>query len=84
MLRGKVTLAETGDPIDGAVVLLLGTGAFTFTDGGSFEIANVPAGSYVVTAQREHLTTVQQDVTVVPGKRPASTSSSACRRCARR
>ena len=67
-LRGTVTLVENGDPIDGAVILLLGTGAFTFTDNGSFEITDVPPGAYVVTAQREHLTTVQQPVTVVAGE----------------
>ena len=67
-MRGSVTLAETGDPIDGAVILLLGTGAFTFTDDGVFEFTDIPAGSYVVTAQREHLATVRQEVTVAPGE----------------
>ncbi len=66
-LRGTVTLVENGDPIDGAVILILGTAAFTFTDDGVFEFTDVPAGSYVVTAQREHLTTVQETVTVAAG-----------------
>ena len=67
-LRGIVTLEETGDPIDGAVILILGTGGFTFTDDGVFEFTDVPAGEYVVTAQREHLTTVEQEVTVAAGE----------------
>ncbi len=67
-LRGTVTLVENGDPVDGAVILILGTGAFTFTDNGVFEFTDIPAGSYVVTAQREHLTTVQEPVTVAAGE----------------
>ena len=67
-LRGAVTLVENGDPVDGAVILILGTGAFTFTDDGAFEFTDLPAGSYVVTAQREHLTTVQESVTVAAGE----------------
>ena len=76
-VRGTVTLVENDDPVDGAVVLVLGAGAFTFTDEGTFEITSVPVGSYVVTAQREHLTTDRQTVTVctwtsapAPGARP--------------
>ena len=67
-VRGTVILEETGDPIDGAVILILGTGAFTFTDDGAFEFTDVPAGEYVVTAQREHLTTDQQPLTVAAGQ----------------
>ena len=67
-LRGTVTLVENGDPVDGAVILILGTGAFTFTDNGVFEFTDIPAGSYVVTAQREHLITVQESVAVAAGE----------------
>ena len=67
-LRGTVTLVETGGLIDGAIILILGTGAFTFTDDGTFEITGVPAGSYEVTAQRERLTTARQSVTVTAGE----------------
>ena len=67
-VRGTVILEETGDPVDGAVILILGTGAFTFTDDGAFEFTDVPAGEYVVSAQREHLATVQQPVTVAGGE----------------
>ena len=66
-LRGTVTLVETGGLIDGAIILILGTGAFTFTDDGTFEITGVPAGLYEVTAQREHLTTARRSVAVTAG-----------------
>ena len=67
-MRGTVTLVENGEPVDGVVILILGTGAFTFTDNGAFEFTNVPTGAYVVTAQREHLTTVQQPATIAAGE----------------
>ena len=67
-LRGTVTLVQNGGPVDGAVILVLGTGAFTFTDDGAFEFTNVPAGSYEVTAQREQLTTGRRTVTVTAGE----------------
>ena len=67
-LRGTVTLVENGGPVDGAVILVLGTGAFTFTDDGVFEITNVPAGAYEVTAERERLTAGRQTVAIAAGE----------------
>ena len=67
-VRGAVTLEENGGPVHGAVVLVVGSGAFALTDEeGMFEIDNVPAGSYEVLAQREHLTAGRQMMTVEPG-----------------
>ena len=64
-VRGTVTLAENGDPVHGAVILVVGSGAFALTDEqGAFEIGNVPPGSYEALAQREHLTAGRQTVTV--------------------
>ena len=67
-VRGTVTLAENGGPVDGALILIIGTGAFTFTDDGAFEFTNVPAGTYDVIAQREQLTAGFQTVTLVAGE----------------
>ena len=67
-VRGTVTLAENGGPVDGALILIIGTGAFTFTDDGTFEFTNVPAGTYDVIAQREQLTAGFQTVTLVAGE----------------
>ena len=67
-LRGSVILVETGDPVDGALIQIIGTGAFTFTDDGIFQFTNVPVGSYEVTAQREHLAAGRQTVTVAAGE----------------
>ena len=66
-MRGVVTLEENGDFVRGAVILVIGAGAFALTDErGGFEIDGVPAGSYEVVAQREHLTAGRQTVTVEP------------------
>ena len=68
IVRGTVTLEENGGPVHGAVVLVVGSGAFALTDEqGSFEIDDIPAGSYEVLAQREHLTAGRQMLTVDPG-----------------
>ena len=59
---------RNGGLIRGAVILVVGSGAFALTDAqGSFEIDGVPAGEYEVVAQREHLTAVRQTVLVEPG-----------------
>ena len=68
VVRGTVTLVENGDPVHGAVILVVGSGAVALTDDqGTFEIGNVPAGSYEVLAQREHLTAGRRMVTVDAG-----------------
>ena len=64
-IRGRVTFQTTGDPVAGAVVLVVGSGRTATTDQqGQFEIPNVSSGTYEVIAQREHLTTSRQRVTV--------------------
>ncbi len=67
-MRGTVTLMENGGPVDGALILIIGTGAFTFTDDGAFEFTNVPAGTYDVIAQREQLTAGFQAITIGGGE----------------
>lgn len=70
-VRGTVILAENGGPVDGALILIIGTGAFTFTDDGAFEFTNVPAGTYDVIAQREQLTAGYRSVTIGAGETAA-------------
>ena len=66
-VTGTVTLEATGDPVHGAVVLLIGLGQFTTTESdGSFTISDVPSGTYQLLVEREHLTAERQDVTVAP------------------
>jgi len=68
-VEGTVTLETTGDPVHGAVVLLIGLGQFTTTDAdGNFVIENVPSGSYQLLVEREHLTADRQDVHVADGE----------------
>ena len=65
---GRVTLTDNGGPVHGAVIVVVGAGALGLTDEqGAFEIDNVPAGSYEVIAQREHLTADRRMVTVAAG-----------------
>lgn len=66
-VRGTVTLVENSGLVDGAVILVLGTGAFALTQDGRFEISNVPVGSFQVTAQRNRLTAASRTVTVTAG-----------------
>lgn len=66
-IRGQVTFETTGDPVHGAVIVVVGAGRTATTDAdGGFEIRNVPAGTYELVAQREHLSTTRQSVTVQP------------------
>ena len=69
VVGGRVTLMENGGPVHGAVIVVVGAGAVGLTDEqGAFEIDNLPAGSYEVIAQREHLTADRQMVTVAAGE----------------
>ena len=66
-VHGTVTLQEDA-VVQGAVVLVVGTGRYTLSDElGRFVIDGVPAGSYEVLAQREHVTAGRQRVEVDPG-----------------
>ncbi len=65
-IHGRVTFETTGDPVHGAVVLVVGAGRTTTTDEqGRFVVQNVRPGTYEVLAQREHLSTTRQTVTVL-------------------
>ena len=68
-VRGSVTLVENGDPVHGALILVIGAGRFALTDErGAFEVDGLPAGEYEVLAQREHLTAERRMVTVAAGE----------------
>ena len=65
VLQGTVTLSETGEGVSGAVVLIIDTGSVTLTDGqGDFKIEGLTEGTYEVMAQREHLSTNHQIITI--------------------
>ena len=67
-VRGEVTFAASGEPVHGAVVLVLGPSLVALTEeDGVFEIQDVPAGTYEILAQREHLTAARQTVAVQAG-----------------
>ncbi len=67
-IAGRVTF-ENGDPVHGATVILVAARRQTTTsDDGKFEISGVPAGTYVVLAQRAQLSTARQTATVAAGQ----------------
>jgi len=67
-VRGQVTFTASGEPVHGAVVLVVGPSLVALTDAdGVFVVPAVPAGSYEILAQREHLTAARQTVTVQAG-----------------
>ena len=68
-VAGRVALADDGTPVHGAAVVVVGAGAVRLTDEqGEFTFDDMPAGSYEVVAQREHLTAGRQAVSVVAGQ----------------
>ena len=68
-IRGEVTFTASGEPVHGAVVLVVGPSLVALTDeNGIFEIPEVRSGTYEVLAQREHLTAARQTVTVPAGQ----------------
>jgi iron complex outermembrane recepter protein len=65
-IQGRITFQDTGDPVPGAYVMVVGTGRSARTDeNGRYEIRRVLPGTYDVLAQREHLTTARQRITVL-------------------
>ena len=70
---GRVTLAENGGPVHGAVIVVIGAGAVGLTDEeGRYAIDGIPAGSYELVAEREHLTAGRRPVTVAAGETTAT------------
>jgi iron complex outermembrane receptor protein len=68
-ISGKVTLGEGGEPVHGAAVILVNARRTTTTnDDGSFELLDVPPGTYEVLVQREHFGAARQTVTVTAGQ----------------
>ncbi|MDQ3170912.1 MAG: carboxypeptidase regulatory-like domain-containing protein, partial [Acidobacteriota bacterium] len=71
-ISGKVAL-ETGDPVHGALVIVIGSPRTATTgDDGTYTITGVAPGTYEVIAQREHLTTGRETVTVASGQASAA------------
>ena len=67
-VRGTVTHVENGGAVHGAVVLIVGPGLVALTgEQGEFLIEDVPAGTYEILAQREHLSAARQMITVASG-----------------
>jgi iron complex outermembrane recepter protein len=68
-IKGRAVLDATGDPLAGVTVFVVRLGKSVQTGrAGEFEIANVPPGSYQVMALREHLTSTDKTVEVLPGQ----------------
>lgn len=64
-IAGRVTIAENGEPVHGALVLIIELRRSTKTGwDGEYAFPNVPPGTYTILAQREHLATERQTVTV--------------------
>jgi iron complex outermembrane receptor protein len=68
-VSGRVVLAGDNSGVHGATIVIVGARRIATTaDDGSFDIQNVPEGSYEVIAQREHLSAGRQTVAVVAGQ----------------
>ena len=55
-IRGTVTFATSGERVHGATVLVVGIDVVLSGEDGEFSLESIPAGSYAILAQREHLT----------------------------
>ena len=67
-ISGTVVLEENGEPLRGTLVLLIELGATATTNNdGRFEFQTVPIGEYQILAQRQHLATERQRVSVTAG-----------------
>ena len=68
-IQGAVSFNQNDQPVEGAVVLLVGTAYVALTDAnGNYELTNVPTGDFDVIAQREHLSAARQSVTITAGE----------------
>lgn len=68
-VAGTVIFEATGAPVHGATVIIIGARrTITTTGEGTFQIANVPAGTYEVIAQREHFSAARRTITVTAGQ----------------
>ena len=68
-ISGIVVLEENGEPVRGTLVLLVELGVTATTnDEGRFEFQAVPMGDYHLLAQRQHLTTERQSVSIAAGE----------------
>lgn len=68
-VSGKVVFEITNQPVHGATVIIIGARrTITTTEAGTFEIPNVPVGTYEVIAQREHFSAARKRVTVTAGQ----------------
>ena len=64
-ITGSITDEESGKPLIGANVLIKGSTMGAATDvKGSYTIPNVPAGSYILTANYIGYETVEKDIVV--------------------
>jgi Ca-activated chloride channel family protein len=69
LIKGHVTFASSGAPLAGATITVQGTRLATTTDNaGTYVIANVPVGAYIVRAERTGAPFVIQRVTVKTGQ----------------
>jgi iron complex outermembrane receptor protein len=68
-VSGKVLFEITNQPVHGATVIIIGARrTITTNEAGTFEIPNVPVGTYEVIAQREHFSAARKSVTVTAGQ----------------